>query len=455
MQKQKGGNRLNFPSIDFSWFGNGSVIALIAIIHVVISHGVAIGTIALMVTMEYRAHRTKNLALDALAKKIAKWVLIITTTMGAMTGVGIWFSTTVIQPDSIGALLRIFFWAWVAEWIVFITEVVLLILYYYTWDKWRDGRAKARHIKLGIVLAFASWMTMAIITGVLAAKLTPGLWVETHAFWNAFINPTYLPSLGFRMFLAILLAIALLSFFIRWRVKDVALRQEVFHVFGLWGAISLPAVFVLGLWYLWSIPTDAYDMIVWSTGMPENVFKALNGIAFAILIIYLIWMIVKPKAVPWILSLIVMGSSVAFIGEFEVVRESIRKPFIIYDYMYANGLLEENREKYDEEGFLKHATWAKEREVTEDNVVDAGREVFIGQCITCHTVDGWRSKRSLTNRMDGWTEDDMTSFIPTMHNVRVAMPPFMGTDEELEALAAYLSTEINGKRTNKKEVSQQ
>lgn len=88
---------MNFPSVDYSWFGNGSVIALIAIVHVVISHGVAIGTIALMVTMEYRAVRTKNAKLDQLAKKIAKWVLIITTTVGAMTGVGIWFSTTVIQ----------------------------------------------------------------------------------------------------------------------------------------------------------------------------------------------------------------------------------------------------------------------------------------------------------------------------------------------------------------------
>ena len=94
----------------------------------------------------------------------------------------IWFSTTVIQPDSISALLRIFFWAWVAEWAVFITEVVLLIIYYYTWDIWKDGKAKLRHLKLGMVLAFASWLTMAIITGVLAAKLTPGLWSETLSF---------------------------------------------------------------------------------------------------------------------------------------------------------------------------------------------------------------------------------------------------------------------------------
>src|SRR5690606_8890129 len=103
---------MNFPYVEYTWLGNGTVIAIIAIIHVIISHGVAIGTSVLTVSLEYRAFKTENEKLDELAKTMAKWVLIITTTVGAMTGVGIWFSTTVIQPDSIGALLRIFFWAW-------------------------------------------------------------------------------------------------------------------------------------------------------------------------------------------------------------------------------------------------------------------------------------------------------------------------------------------------------
>lgn len=39
-----------------------------------------------------------------------------------------------------------------------------------------------------------------------------------------------------------------------------------------------------------------------------------------------------------------------------------------------------------------------------------------------------------------------------MHTVRVAMPPFMGTEEELDALAAYLKSEID-RVNNVKEVS--
>ncbi|NLY79954.1 MAG: cytochrome c [Lysinibacillus sp.] len=444
---------MNFPYVEYTWLGYGTVIAIIAIIHVIISHGVAIGTSVLTVSLEYRAFKTENEKLDELAKTMAKWVLIITTTVGAMTGVGIWFSTTVIQPDSIGALLRIFFWAWVTEWIVFITEVVILIIYYYTWDSWKSPEKKKKHINLGISLSVASWLTMAIITGVLAAKLTPGKWIDTFSFWNAFLNPTYLPSLGFRMFLAMMLAIVVVAFLLRLFVKDLSLREEAFKVFGVWGAISLPMTFILGLWYLWSIPEQAYDMIVWSTGMTENTFKIINGLAFLILIVFLVWLIRSPKTVPIILSLAVFGASIGFIGEFEVVRESIRKPFIIYDYMYANGLLYQNQEKINEEGYLAHSTWIMEKEITEENKVEVGREVFAGQCLSCHTIDGWREKRALGKRLVGWDEEALKTYIPTMHNVRVAMPPFMGTEEELDALVAYLKKEID-EVNGVKEVSQ-
>lgn len=95
---------MDFPVVEFPWLGNGTVIAIIAIIHVIISHGVAIGATTLMVSMEYTGIKNQNEGLISLARKFSKWVLIITTTVGAITGVGIWFSTTVIQPDSIGSL---------------------------------------------------------------------------------------------------------------------------------------------------------------------------------------------------------------------------------------------------------------------------------------------------------------------------------------------------------------
>ncbi|KFZ43225.1 cytochrome C [Anoxybacillus flavithermus] len=434
---------MDFPIVEFPWFGNGNIVALIAIIHVLISHGVAIGATAIVVSTEYYAMQTKNAKLDQLAKQLTKWIVIITTTVGAMTGVGIWLSTMVIQPDSIGSLLRIFFWAWVTEWVIFIGEVVLLLIYYYTWEKWKKGKEKQKHLNIGITLAVFSWLTMAIITGILAAKLTPGRWVETLSFWNAFFNPTYLPSLAFRTFLAVTLAISLFTIFVRLFVKDKDVRLPLFRIFSIWGAISLPATFIFGIWYLKSIPEQAAKLIVWSTGLPEQTFNVLNLIAFALIVVFLIWLVIRPKKLPAVLALAMFISAIGFIGEFEVVRESIRKPYIIYNYMYVNGITAAKAEAMNRDGYLAHSTIAKVKTITEENKIEAGREIYEGQCLACHTIDGWRSKRALANRLQGWPQKSIEAFIPSMHQVRPMMPPFVGTKEEVEALAAYLYKVVN------------
>src|SRR5699024_12652229 len=92
---------------DYPCLVNGKEYSNIVIIHVNISHGVAIGAITIMVSMEYDGIKKNDEGLLSVARKFSKWILILTTTVGALTGVGIWFSTTVIQPDSIGSLLRI------------------------------------------------------------------------------------------------------------------------------------------------------------------------------------------------------------------------------------------------------------------------------------------------------------------------------------------------------------
>ncbi|WP_054950626.1 c-type cytochrome [Numidum massiliense] len=439
---------MNFPVVEFPWLGNGTVIAIVAIIHVIISHGVAIGATTLMVSLEYVGIKKNNDGLLAVARKFSKWILILTTTVGAVTGVGIWFTTTVIQPDSIGSLLRIFFWAWFVEWIVFVTEVVLLIIYYYTWDKWQ-GAKRVIHNRIGIALAIFSWITAAIITGILSAKLTPGKWTDTLSFWNAFFNPTYLPSLAFRTFIAIVLATALIGLPLKLFMKNKPLQKDIFKVFGLWNAIALPGILLTGVWYLSRIPKEAYDLIVWSTGMSKSMFSWVNLLGLATFIVFTVWMARRPKKVPLILSLAVFGASIGFIAEFEAVRESVRKPFIIYDYMYANGVLAKDVERYQKEGYLANSTFAPVKEVTADNRYEAGEALYVGQCIACHTVDGWRERRAFSNRLAGWSEEVIDNYIGSLHEARPFMPPFAGTEEERAALAHFLQTVSNGDQQKK------
>ena len=53
---------------------------------------------------------------------------IISTSVGALTGIGMWIHANILSPNAIGGLIRVFFWKWFIEWIVFNFEVVLLLL---------------------------------------------------------------------------------------------------------------------------------------------------------------------------------------------------------------------------------------------------------------------------------------------------------------------------------------
>ena len=70
---------------------------------------------------------------DTMVYKIMKLAFIITTTIGVMTGVGIWFSVSLVSPSPIGSLIRVFYWAWFTEWLFFVTEVILIMIYFLTW----------------------------------------------------------------------------------------------------------------------------------------------------------------------------------------------------------------------------------------------------------------------------------------------------------------------------------
>lgn len=132
-----------------------------------------------------------------------------------------------------------------------------------------------------------------------------------------------------------------------------------------------------------------------------------------------------------------------FLGTFERLREFIRKPYVIGDYMYANGILVDEYPLYQQTGILKHTPYAAMAEVTEENKIEAGEAVFNLACTRCHTTHGISSVVRKFERMYGTDNplnaEAMKVYIKNMHNVRHYMPPFPGNDAELGALAAYIS----------------
>ena len=78
---------MDFPVFHLDFFGNRWLIATIAILHVLINHGLAVGMMPLVAAMEWYGHKKQDPRWDRLAYKILFFCFLITTTVGALTGV--------------------------------------------------------------------------------------------------------------------------------------------------------------------------------------------------------------------------------------------------------------------------------------------------------------------------------------------------------------------------------
>jgi hypothetical protein len=258
---------MDFPMLLLDWLNDRFLIAMIAIIHVLINHGIAVGFVPYITWLEQKGLKNSkpdeitNLQWDAVAEKMMKVSFIITTTVGAMTGVGIWFSAALLSPASIGSLIRVFYWAWFTEWTIFVTEVVLIMVYYLTWKNAnRSLQAKLKHIRFGWYVSVLSWFTMAIIVAILGFMMDPGNWNTHHSVINGFTNPIYLPQLLFRTPIAMIVAGTFgffLVFIFTKRGSD--LRTKTISTTAKWVLIWPPLSILGAIYYYKAMPAAMRD----------------------------------------------------------------------------------------------------------------------------------------------------------------------------------------------------
>lgn len=447
---------MDIPLFHLDWLNDRMIIAIIATIHALINHSLAVGFMPLVTWLENKGvvnskpNEITDTKWDDMVYKMMWTAFIITTTIGAMTGVGIWFSVSLVSPNSIASLIRVFYFAWFVEWIVFVTEVVLILIYFLTWKNANKSlKAKTQHIRFGWYLSIFSWITMAIIVSILGFMMDPGNWNSNQTLLNGFTNPLYLPQLFYRTPLAMVLAgtfgLFLVSLFTK-RNEDI--RLKAFNYIGKWILVWLPLAVVGAIYYYRVIPeTNLANMSV-AIGTQsfqqwyDLMWKVILG-ASSIILVAAIVGVFKPQFLraPFLgLTLIL---ALGFMGLFERVREFIRKPYIISEYMYSNLLREEDYPLYKKDGLLKWATYTSTPEITASNKIDAGRDVFMLACSRCHTTQGVNSITYVFDRMYGgkgepFNADLMKNYILNMHNARGYMPPFPGNKAELDALVTYI-----------------
>src|SRR5512139_2437066 len=98
---------MNYPVWDVP--SSGLLIALIAVLHVFISHFAVGGGLFLVVT-ERKARRANDAALLAYVRRHSRFFVLLTLVLGAITGVGIWFTIGLVHPAATSSLILTWVW---------------------------------------------------------------------------------------------------------------------------------------------------------------------------------------------------------------------------------------------------------------------------------------------------------------------------------------------------------
>jgi cytochrome bd ubiquinol oxidase subunit I len=439
---------MDYPIWDLaSTVGGGVLIGVVAILHVVVSHFAVGGGIVLAV-IETLSVRRGDPSLRELANRGSKILILVSTVFGAISGVGIWFTIGLVQPAATSALIHLFVWAWAIEWAFFLLEVVTALAYFATWDR----VSKRTHLLLIWLYAFAAYMSLVVIQGILAFMLTPGRWLETHDVLDAFFNPTYLPGIVYRTGVCLLLAGAYLAF--------AALREK--------GETRFRLVRLLALFETAGALVAYAGYRLWEGALPAEVQGSFLGVkatlpslastrhlvlwALAAFLLLAITTLLLPRLRVLPVSILVFALAFLSFGAFERLREGARKPFVVRGYMFSNGVLVSEVPALNRAGILSKARWAARQPGAGGGAEGLGRAVFLAECSSCHTLDGYLSIRSRTDALDAdmlssvldemkKDGDAWAPFPPGKERPKPGYPvmaPFVGTDADRDALVAYL-----------------
>jgi hypothetical protein len=405
------------------------VIGIIAILHVFVSHFAVGGGLFLPLT-ERKAYRENNPALLEYVRSHSKFFVLVVLVFGAVSGVGIWWSIGLASPEATATLIHVFVWGWAIEWVFFIVEIAAAFIYYYGWDR----LAPRTHLTVGWIYFGAAWASLLVINGILTFMLTPGRWIERQTFASAYFNPGMLPSLVVRTAVCVALA-GVYALVTSSAVSDVALRNKVVRYAAQWlllGALIIPFA---GIWYISTLPSMAREISM--GGSPVvTIFAGLSISLSALLVAFTYFgPYQRPQLFSTVFAFLLAVLALSTTGVTEWVREAVRKPYIIYAYMYSNSLRLADVGRVQEQGALRSARWVHRHEVDPHAPERAGEEVFHVECASCHTVNGYNSIRFAVKGWDGAMIDYQLAHL---NELKGFMPPFVGTDAERKALGDWL-----------------
>jgi cytochrome bd-type quinol oxidase subunit 1 len=427
------------------------LIAMISVVHVLVSHYAVGGGFFLAVETSY-AYRNSRSDYLAYLQRHAAFFILVTVVFGAITGVGIWWTIGLASPLATETLIRTFVFGWAMEYVAFIVELVAAMIFYY----YGPRLSPKLHVAIGWIYAGAAWISLVLIAGITAFMLDPGQWIVARDnFWAAWLNPQTLPQIIARSGGALLLTSLYVYLHSSLVVRDpqlLALIQKRSSRPALLGAALI--MIGGGLWYVY-LPDSAKAVLASAAAL-----NVLVMLIFALTVAVFLLLYLGPYRNPGWLSpgfaatLLVMG--VAAFSTSEFIRESVRKPYVIYNVVLGNQVFPEEVESLRQQGYLEGGTWTKQYvaanypqamsggridpaallRLPPEKRVELGEVLFQYHCNDCHASSGGYS--GVGPLLRGRPRQMVLDLVEHLEQAHFFMPPWAGTPQEAELLTDYL-----------------
>ncbi|MGE4504080.1 MAG: cytochrome ubiquinol oxidase subunit I [Desulfovibrionaceae bacterium] len=426
---------MEYPIWQLTTFGGGFWVALIATVHVFVAQ-FAVGGGLFLVLAERMAYRSENPQILEYARKHSKFFLLLTMVFGGVTGVGIWITVALLSPQGTITLIHNFVFAWAAEWVCFLGEIIALLCYYYGWKK----LPRREHQAIGWIYFVFGWLSLFLINGIIGFMLTPGDWTATGSFWDGFFNPSFWPSLVFRTCLSFMIA-GLFGFLTATRVADERTRELLVRTCAAWAAAPFALFLLSGWWYLSAMPEPQHTLIMEKSRRVGEFMRWFWIFAPATVLGALFMAVRLPRSVRFPLAFAVLALGLGMAGSFEFVREAGRKPYVIFGHTYSNSITVSRAEEVNRAGALATSKWT-DAAILESDPAGAGRLLFQLECASCHSLGG--PMNDIIPRTHKFTRTGLMTMLTGLGRLNRYMPPFLGTEEEKAALADWLFAEVHG-----------
>jgi cytochrome bd ubiquinol oxidase subunit I len=426
-----------YPVNDYGPVMPGLIMAAVAIFHVFLAQ-FAVGGGMLLCYFQWLGMTGRSEHARLFVSGYFKVLVLVSFVLGATTGVGIWFTSIQVSAPTIGEMVLQFHWLWATEWTFFCLEIVAGYCFY----RYHDELSDRSRMTLLTLYAFAAWMSLFWINGIISWQLTPGEWVESRSLVDGFFNPSFWPSLFFRTIVCLTLA-GLAACVVVNTMSELD-REAKRRLINRAAHLMSPMVLmpVLGVWFLAVIPADSRGWVLGGSPAMMLFFAVAVGASLAIGAYALIGLVLQRLyvngATASLLLLLAFGASAG--GEF--VREGSRKPYTIRQMLYSNGIRPEEVNDLRIHGSVIGDPFPL---LNESHIptgqLQLGAKVFRRQCAVCHTMEGSNPVAHLTAT---WSEEQMRLNIARLQHTKPFMPPFAGTSAELEALVQYIGWSNHG-----------